>query len=461
MRIHFLGGIETVTGSRYLLEANGSRILRDCGLFQGHRKEAWDRNCTFQFPAEALHAVVLSHAHIDHCGNLPSLARRGFRGPIHSTTATVSLCELMLRDSARIQEQDAAYLNQKTNRRGLPSIDPLYTMADADQAISQFTGHRYGEEVEVAPGITADYHDAGHILGAALNRITLSENGRTHRVGFAFDLGRRNLPLLNDPVVLRDVDDLILESTYGNRLHSDVRGAEDELADVVSHTIKRGGRVLIPSFALERAQELLYHFAVLFESGRLQRVPVYVDSPLATAVTQVFDRQTSYFDEDYHRLRERIGRVFHAPWVTFVQSVEESKALTASDTPCIVISASGMCEYGRILHHLKHGIEKPANTVLIVGFQAAHTLGRRLADGEKRARIFGDWFRVRADVRVLNAFSAHADRNDLLEYVRAVRPKRVFLVHGETSQRTSLAEALKTEIGVEVHMPARCEVLEL
>ena len=459
MKIHFLGGVETVTGSQHLVEADGTRVLRDCGLYQGRRREAREINSRFPFDVNRLDAVVLSHAHIDHCGNMPSLAREGYRGPIHATTATAALCEIMLRDAAHIQEQDAAYLNQKTNRKGLEPVVPLYTVNDAEDAIQLFRGHLYDETVDLSPALSVTFSDAGHILGAALTTFTIRENGRALRVAFAVDLGRRNLPLIQDPEILRNIDVMVVESTYGDRLHDDAGKEEEQLANAVEKTFRRGGKVIIPSFALERAQEVIYLLASLFDSGRLPPIPVYVDSPMAAAVSAVFENNVSYLDENFVQLRDKIGRIMHQKWLKYTSSVEESKAITASDKPCIVISASGMCEHGRILHHLKHGIENPRNTIVIVGFQARHTLGRRLLDGETEVMIFGDWFERQAEVIALNAFSAHADRDELTKYVRQVNPKKIYLVHGEPEQRKALAAALKADGFKEVFEPAQGEVV--
>lgn len=461
MKIHFLGGVETVTGSQHLIEVDGLRVLRDCGLYQGRRKEAREINRRFPFDVGTLDSVVISHAHIDHCGNLPSLARIGYRGPIHATTATAALCEIMLRDAAHIQEQDAAYLNQKTNRKGLEPIVPLYTINDAEDAISLFRGHVYNEPLEFSPALSVTFHNAGHILGAALTTFTVRENGRTLRVAFAVDLGRRNLPLIRDPDVLRDIDVMVLESTYGDRLHDNAEQEEEQLAAAVDKTIQRGGKVIIPSFALERAQEILYLLASLFSSGRLPTIPVYVDSPMAKAVSAVFEKSASYLDEETLRLHDKIGNSMEQKWLKYTSTVEESKAITASDKPCIVISASGMCEHGRILHHLKHGIENPRNTILLVGFQAQNTLGRRLLDGETEVMIFGDWFKRQAEVISLNAFSAHADRNELLDYAQQVNPKKFYLVHGEPEQRAALATALRTAGFKDVFEPTQGEVVDL
>ncbi len=461
MKLHFLGGADTVTGSQHLLEAGGATVLRDSGLFQGHRAEAREINSRLPFDPGILQSVAVSHAHIDHCGNLPMLARQGYRGAIHATTATASLCGIMLRDSAHIQEQDAAYLNQKTSRRGLPPVEPLYTAKDTEDVLELFRGHRYHEPVEVAPGITMTAFDAGHVLGAALHLFVVQQNGVKRRVGFAFDLGRRHLPLLRDPEPLEDLDVLVIESTYGDRVHADAVRAEDQLHEVVRRTHDRAGKLFIPSFALERAQEIIYHLVRLVEAGRLPEIPVYVDSPMATALSVVFEQNADYLDAEYHELRRKVGRVLQPRWLTYTASVEESKRITTSERPCIVIAASGMCEHGRILHHLKHGISNARNTVAIVGFQAPHTLGRRLVERQERVRIFGDEFDRKAEVVTLNAFSAHADRDDLVAFALGTGAKQVFLVHGEQNQRNALAEALKGAGFDKVFLPNRGDVAEL
>jgi metallo-beta-lactamase family protein len=436
-------------------------VLRDCGLFQGRRAESRERNSHFAFDPQSVHGLVLSHAHIDHCGNIPSLVRHGYRGPIHATTATVALCDIMLHDAAHIQEQDAAYLNQKHGRENEPPVEPLYTTEDADRAMTLFRGYHYGNDVPVGEGISVRFIEAGHILGAALTVFTLTENGRTVRVGYAFDLGRKNLPLIRDPEYMADIDVMVIESTYGDRMHTDARSATGKLGEIIRRTTKRGGKVIIPSFALERAQEVLFHIAELVAAGEIEQPEVFVDSPMASAVTKVFERSKPYLDEEYAELHAQIGRVMMPSWVRFVGSVEESKALNRRKKPCIVISASGMCEHGRILHHLKHGIEDEATTIVIVGYQAAHTLGRRLVEGETRVRIFGDWYERKAEVDVLNAFSAHADRDDLVDYVTHVRPKKTFLVHGEPDQREALARHLRDRGIPDVHIPHEGDVAEL
>lgn len=461
MRLQFLGGVDTVTGSQHLVESNGARVLRDCGLYQGRRAEAREINSRLPFDPKSLAAVILSHAHIDHCGNLPSLARAGFRGPIHATTATAALCGVMLRDSAHIQEQDAAYLNQKTSRKGEEPVVPLYTLRDAEAALGLFRGYRYGEPVDVAPGLQATFHDAGHILGAALTVFTERRGGAEKRAGFAVDLGRDDLPLIRDPEYMEGLDALVLESTYGDRLHGEAVAAEDQLCAVVERTLRRGGKVMIPSFALERTQEVIYHLASLVQAGRLANPRVYVDSPMATAISGLFEQFVEYLDDEYRNLNHRFGSVMYPEWVRYIASVDESKAVTACPDSCIIIAASGMCEHGRILHHLKNGIENPKNAVVMVGFQAAHTLGRRLLNGEKKVRIFGDWFEPKAEIASLDAFSAHADRDELLAYVTRTRPKRILLVHGEPDQREALAAALKEKTGAPVELPKPGDIVEI
>jgi metallo-beta-lactamase family protein len=461
MKIHFLGGVDTVTGSQHLLEVGRARVVRDCGLFQGRRAEARAINERLARGPGGVDAMVLSHAHIDHGGNIPTYARRGGRAPIHATTATVDLCGVMLADAARIQEQDAAYLNQKHGREHLPPVEPLYETADAERAMTLFRGHAYHAPFEAAPGVTAEFLEAGHILGAALTLFTLREGGREARVGLAFDLGRRDLPLIRDPDPMADLDAMVIESTYGGRRHDDARTAASRLRDVVRRTFDRGGKVLIPSFALERAQEVLYHLTDLVDRGELDPPSVYVDSPLADRVTGIFERSVGYLDDEALERRRRWGRILTPPWVRFTSSVEDSKAVTAADRPCIVIAASGMCEHGRILHHLKHGIGDPRHAVVLVGYQAAHTLGRRLADGDARVRIFGDWHERRAEVVNLNVFSAHADHDDLVRYVREAKPRRVFLVHGDDDARAALAEGLKAAGFDAVHRPRPGDVAEI
>lgn len=459
MRLHFVGGIDTVTGSQHIIEANGKRILRDCGLFQGRRKEAAVRNRSLNFDVNSIDAVVLSHAHVDHCGNLPTLAKLGYSNPVYATTATVALTEIMLRDAANIQEQDAAYLNQKTGRQDLDPVEPLYTVQDAESIIQCFQGVEYGQTVGFAKGFSARFEDAGHILGSSVTVFNIREDGKDLKIGYALDLGRRDLPLIRDPYIMQNLDVLVMESTYGSRQHGDVNAASDQLYEIIKKTFDRGGKVLIPSFALERTQEILYDIYGLVEEGRLPPIPVYVDSPMANAVTKVFSEKWEYLDEHFIKRGRRYGtNIPH--WMHFISGVLESKQLTNSEAPAVVIAASGMCEHGRILHHLKHGIEDSKNSIVFVGYQAEHTLGRRILEKQKTVRIFGDEFALNAEVHVANAFSAHADRNDLIEYALESKAKTIFLVHGEEKEREALAKTLRKE-NLKVVTPAAGEVVDL
>ncbi|MDR0994291.1 MAG: MBL fold metallo-hydrolase [Verrucomicrobiota bacterium] len=461
MNWHFLGGTSEVTGSKHILETQQARILFDCGLFQGRRKQADEINHTLDFTVESIDAMVLSHAHIDHCGNIPTLAKRGYRNPVHATSATADLLPVMLRDSAHIHESDAAYLNQKTNRKGLPPIIPLYTLEDAEASFPLLRVHQYNEPIELPGGIRLTHVDAGHILGAALALIEVPREGRAPlRIGYAVDLGRHNLPLLEDPVQMTDLDVLICESTYGGREHGDALDAEAALGDAINRTIARGGKVLLPTFALERAQEIIYHISSLRAKNVIPDVPVFMDSPMAQALSTIFEKNHTYFDAEYKALHKQVGSVITPPWLTFTATVDESKSITSSKEPSIVLAASGMAEHGRILHHLKHGIEDEKNLVLFVGYQAANTLGRRLINGESPVRIFGDMFDVGAEIGVINAFSAHAGRSELRDYIQKARPKQVFLVHGEQEQREALAKLVQDELRIPVALPNNGDVVD-
>ena len=461
MKWHFLGGADTVTGSKHVLDTGSARILFDCGLFQGRRKEANEFNRNLGFDPSTIDAMVLSHAHVDHCGNIPTLAKLGYKNPIHATSATAALLPIMLHDAARIQEADAAYLNQKTSRRGMPKIVPLYTVEDADASLKLLRPHPYNEPVELPGGIVFTHVDAGHILGAALARILVPRPGKSPlRVALAFDLGRYNLPLLQNPVQIEDIDVLVAESTYGDRHHDNALNARDDLRVAVNRALSRGGKVMIPTFALGRAQEIIYHLAQLRERNEIPNVPIYLDSPMAHAISEVFEKHSADLAEEFADMQGRLGHVVTPDWLVFTQSVEESKAITSSTAPSITLAASGMCEHGRILHHLKHGVENEKNLVLLVGYQAVNTLGRRLQNHEKKVKIFGDEFAVKAEVDTLHAFSSHADRTELLRYVRAAKPKKLFLVHGEQDQRESFAMLVRDQLRIDVELPANGSVAD-
>ncbi len=452
MKISFLGAARTVTGSQHLLSINGARLLLECGLYQGRRQESFERNRSFPFQPTSLDAVILSHAHIDHSGNLPNLVKSGYRGPIYATAATAHLANIMLMDSGHVQEMDAAYVNRKRLRQGEPPVEPIYTLEDAAQVAQYFRVCDYEERFEPIPGVTARLVEAGHILGSAAVVLDVQENGRQFRLWFSGDIGRRDLPLVRDPELPDGVDYLLMECTYGDKPHQNPQAAYEELRQVVSKTLRRGGKVIIPAFAVGRTQELVYDFQKMITAGEIPRIPIIVDSPLAINASEVFRAHPECFDEE---TREFIRANRHHDamgfgLVTYTRSVEESKALNYRNEPMVIISASGMAETGRILHHLKNNIEEPRNTIFIVSWQAPHTLGRRLADREKQVRIFGEMYTVQAEVSTIGGLSAHAGQSFLLEYAQAVkgRVRQIFLVHGEKQAAQCLMEKL-AEVGME------------
>jgi metallo-beta-lactamase family protein len=456
MNITFFGAAREVTGSRHLLEVGGKKILLDCGLVQGRREEAEKKNRTFPFDVNEIDAVIVSHAHIDHSGNLPGLVRAGYTGPIHCTRATAGLLSIMLMDSAFIQEKDIHFVNKRHRRRNEPTKEPLYTEKDAEKAINMLTAQFYGKPFSVVPGVTATFKDAGHILGSALTILDLEENGTRHRLCYSGDLGRPHLPIIRDPETVAGVDSLIMESTYGNRLHESTEDIPDLMEDLLNRAHARGGKIIIPSFAIGRTQEIVSALKELFESGRVPEMPVYVDSPLAVNATDIFKEHEECFDEEtLTLLRDEKTDPFGFRLMRYVRSVDESKSLNKKPGPMIIISASGMCEAGRILHHLRNNIENPDTLVLMVGFQAAHTLGRRLIDGPEEVKIFGEPHPLRAEVKVMDAFSAHADKNELVNWVEGLedKPKKIFIVHGEETQALSFSETLQEAGHTQVVVP--------
>ncbi|MFH1009658.1 MAG: MBL fold metallo-hydrolase [bacterium] len=458
MRLTFYGACRGVTGSQYLIEVQGHKLLLECGLFQGRREEAYRRNRHPKYPAPEIDAVVLSHAHLDHSGNLPRINMKGFSGEIHSTHATRDLCAHMLRDSAYVQQKDLEFVNKIHRRKGLPIFNPLYLPEDVENVLSRFVSWDYGQEFQAVGGASARFLDAGHVLGSAQELLELHENGKTYRLGFTGDLGRFGLPILRDPEILTDLDGLIIESTYGNRLHDPASEASEELAEVIRSTADKRGKVIIPAFALERTQELLYHLALLQEQGRIPPLPVYLDSPLAANVTEVFRNHPECYDAKTRKLLQAGIRPFGFPSLTIIRDVADSIALNDRKEPMIIIAASGMCEGGRIVHHLRNNIQNPRNTILIVSFQAEHTLGRRIAERRPEVSIFGEPLKVRARVKILNSFSGHADRNGLLQYMGKIRKssprlREVFVVHGEPDQSLPFIETLKNWNAFQVHYP--------
>jgi metallo-beta-lactamase family protein len=456
MRIHFHGAARTVTGSQHLLEVNGRRLLLDCGLYQGRRNETYTRNLNFAHDPRKVDTVILSHAHIDHAGNLPNLVKNGYSGPIYATRATVDLATIMLADSGRIQESDAAWVNKKRARRGEGPIEPLYTEADARRAADLFQGVGYNQPFEVLPGVTARLIEAGHILGSAAVSLEIDEKGRKTHFWFSGDIGRYDLPLLRDPLLPEKADYLLMETTYGDKAHNDPLQAFDEFQDVVARTLKRGGKVIIPAFAVGRTQELVYNLNIMMYERDVPLAPVYVDSPLAVNASDIFRRHPECFDAETREFVEQARHpALEFKMLTYVRSVEESKALNGIKDPMVIISASGMAETGRILHHLRNNVEDPRNTVCIVSWQAPYTLGRRLADREKRIKIFGEPYTVKAEIATIGGLSGHAGQDLLVEYATAVKKsvKKVFLVHGEDKPAMALTEKLKEQDMHEVYYP--------
>ena len=455
MKITFCGAAGTTTGSQHLVEVNGSRILLDCGLYQGRREESNERNRHFAFDPASLDAVILSHAHIDHSGNLPTLTSRGFKGNIYSTFATRDLCQIMLADAAHIQAQDAKWLNKHRAKNGKPDLDPLYTQIEAEECVRQFVTIGYDRPIQVADGVTLTFIDAGHILGSAQIVLDLNEKGHKRRLLFSGDVGRGDNELLRDPAPCEDVDLLIMESTYGNREHELPTQANHLLRDVLVRALDRRGKVIIPAFAVERTQQLIYVLHRLAESGGLPDVPIYVDSPLAVGATEIFRLHPECFNEEVYQFLFEKRNPFGFENLTLIRKVSESKALNDLDQPAIIISASGMCEAGRVLHHLRNTIEDPRNTVLFVGYCAEHTLGAKIRRGDEEVPILGDTFKVRADIQTLDSFSGHADRSELLGYFDRIggRKGRVFLVHGEPEQSQAFAETLRGRHDGQIEVP--------
>jgi len=445
LKIEFYGATKEVTGSKFILNSNSIKILVECGLFQGKRKEAEKKNRVFEFDFREIDYMLLSHAHIDHSGNIPNLVKNGFSQDIYTTPATIDLLKHLLLDSAYIHERDAEYINRKIMKKGEDPIEPLYTVEDAKQSLNLFKPKIY--ENKHQRGIDFEFLDAGHILGSS--EVLMELEGK--KVLFTGDLGRSNLPIIRNPKIPGKVDILIMESTYGNRLHRDIENATRDLEEILKRAINRKGKVIIPSFALERAQEVIYAINSLIIAKRLPEIPIYIDSPLTVELTGVFMKHPEYFDKEaYRMLRE--NHIFNYGQINYIKDVEQSKALNLKEGPMIIISASGMCEHGRILHHLKNNIEDERNIILIVGYQAKNTLGRKLVEKQEVVNIFGQPYERKAEVVVLNEFSAHADRNDLISFAEKVSPERIFLVHGEEDQMEPLGATLG-EMGYNVDMP--------
>jgi metallo-beta-lactamase family protein len=461
MQITFYGAAQTVTGSQHMIEVNGLRLLLDCGLYQGKRALAYERNRQLPFDANKVDALILSHAHIDHSGNIPNLVKSGFKGDIICTHATRDLCGVMLMDSGHIQERDVEFVNKRKKKRGEPPVEPIYTQADAAACLNNFTSQSYDRPRLIAPGITLTFIDAGHMLGSAsvLLDIEDKQEGKNIRLVFSGDIGRKGIPIIRDPKSPEFADILIMESTYGGRSHEAYGDAEKDLERIINNTYRRGGKIIIPAFAVGRTQQLVYSLHQLAAKGDIPHLPIYVDSPLAVNSTDVFRTHPECFDAETQQFVLQTGTKrdpFGFEDLYYTRSLEESKRLNFLLEPAIIISASGMAETGRILHHLKNNIEDRRTTVLIVGWQAPETLGRKLVDGEKIVNIFGEKYHVNAQVEVLNGFSGHADHEELLSWVAPMSrmPRRTFLVHGEMEAASALASSLRQRFGLQVDIPA-------
>ena len=450
MKLTFHGAVRTVTGSQHLIHINGKQILLDCGLYQGPRNASYEKNQNLPFNASEVDVLILSHAHIDHSGNIPNLVKSGFRGDIICTYATRDLCAIMLRDSANIQENDIEYVNKKRKKKGLQPIEPIYKMEDVVDSLKQFIGIGYERPYQVLPGVYLTFYDAGHILGSAITVLDIEdeEKKRPVRLVFSGDVGRPDRPILNDPAFIDSADILLIESTYGNRIHAEQDKISKRLEEVVNETCKRGGKLIVPAFAVGRTQELVYRLHQLVEAGDIpQNLMIYVDSPLAIDATAIYRLHPEAYDEEVERFlaKEHSHDPFGFDMMTYTRSTRESKALNFLREPAVIISASGMAEAGRILHHLKNNVEDPRNTILIVGWQAPDTLGRRIVEKADKVKIFGEEYSLRAQVEVINGFSAHADSVELLDWVGHMQkmPANTFMVHGEEEASFALAESLR------------------
>ena len=446
MKLFTYGAAGTVTGSMHLLEHKGKKLLLECGTFQGKRDESYKVNLNFPFDPAEIDAMMLSHAHIDHSGNIPNLVKKGYKGPIYATNATIDLADIMLRDSGHIQESDINYVNKKRRKKGLPERKPIYTQKDAIAAMPQFRSLWYQEKIEVIPGVFAQFVEAGHILGSAAIILDYQdESGRPRRLWFSGDIGRHDVPILRDPVLPSDAHTLIMECTYGDKPHRAMEDAYDEFVDAIKRTVNRGGKVIVPAFAVGRTQNLTYLLTEAIESGDIPDIPVVVDSPLAVNASDLYRKHTECFDDETwqfiaeHRMR---GLDYHN--IIFTRSVDESKALNEWNEPMIIISASGMAEGGRILHHLKNNIEDGRNTILIISWQSPNTLGRRLADQERKVNIFGEQYYRKAEVVTIGGLSAHAGQDLLVEYALASKDslEKIILIHGEEKAATALMDKL-------------------
>ena len=464
MRLTFLGAAHTVTGSCFLIETNDHKFLVDCGMFQGAKRIRELNYEEFPFSPAELDCVLLTHAHVDHCGLVPKLCKDGFKGSVYATNVTCELARIMLPDSAYIQQSDAEMLNRKGRRRGDAPIQALYSLEDAQDALTRFVPVSYGEELSLFGNVRAVFRDAGHIIGSAILDIELEEAGKTTRMVFSGDLGQPDQPILRNPAILHGADFLVIESTYGDRLHK-LYDKESALLEIINDTMDRGGNLVIPAFAVGRTQTLLYYFYKLWKEGRLDGdIPIILDSPLAIAATRIFLQNMHLFDEETMRFLDSEGKILQFPQLHVCETAAESRALNSEEGSAIILSASGMADAGRILHHLKHNLWRPESTVLFVGYQAEGSMGRRLIDGIKRVRVLGEEVVVRANIKSMDGFSAHADAHQIVEWVSHLenpRPARIFIVHGEAQAQEALKEQFDRKIGLESYIPFRGDSVKI
>ena len=474
MKVTFCGATKTVTGSNFLVEGAGKKFLVDCGLYQGGAKDEIKNEEPFPYDINEIDFMLLTHAHIDHSGRIPKLYKEGYRNPIYATNATCDLCAIMLPDSGHIQETETEWKNRKRIRRGEEELVPIYDAETAAKSLELFKGEPYNQIIELDDDIHVRFNDAGHMLGSSTIEIWIRENGENKKIVFSGDLGNNDIPLLAEPMMIQDADFLVMESTYGNRLHIKNENKAKTFINIVTDTIKNGGTVVIPSFAVGRTQEILYELNKIKDSEDdspeferkyrlLMNTPVYVDSPLAISATEVFKENMDLFDEETQKLIRRGDNPLEFPGLKFTQTVEESKALNESNGSAIIISASGMCEVGRIKHHLKHNIWNPKNTILFVGYQAPGTLGRKIVDGAKTVKIFGEEIAVNARVEYIEGYSGHADQAGLLHFVDSFvkKPNHIFLVHGEEESQKVLRDKINENFDLPVSIPDYCESFDL
>lgn len=461
MEIQFLGGARTVTGSCYLIDTGEYKILVDCGLFQGKKLQELNQVSPQVNPRE-ISAVLLTHAHIDHSGLLPKFCKDGYTGPIYATSTTVDLCSILLPDSGHIQELEAEWANRKRKRKGRPLQSPLYTEKDARKCLRQFKGMEYGEKQEILPGIQVRFQDAGHILGSAIIEIWI-DNGEKVKLVFSGDLGKSKQAIVKDPTIIEDADYVFIESTYGDRLHKQGLDPKTMLKEIIQRMQKEGGNIIIPAFAVGRTQEIIYNLTELLQEGEIAPLPVFIDSPLAIEATKIFQENTRVFDAESHEHMKNGINPLSFPGLQFIVTAEESQKLNRFTSGSIIISGSGMCEAGRIKHHLKHHLWRPKSHIVFVGYQAEGTLGRRIVDGAKRVRIFGEEIKVAAHIHNIEGFSAHADKNELLQWLSQFKSKikEVFVIHGEEKASLQFAEEIRSLLDLSAHVPVRMEKVTL